>query len=165
MARDLGDRRAPSRRKGRALALIARLGMAVGVGGPILTLAVIPTLIGVAAGAPDPDNPKRGATGAPCRPVSQAEFERGWKDPPRTFVFQGAAFSRRRGDADCTVLHAGPLGPPYPACRFTTPAAVGVRAAGKAAYFDIGPGLTAEVEARPSGVRCVVTGRHRLYAG
>ena len=165
MARDFGGRRAPSPRKGRVVSLVRSIGMAVGVGGPILTLAMIPTLIGVAAGAPDPDNPRRGARGEACREVSLAAVYRGWRDPPRRFVFQGAAFARRRGDADCTVLHDGPFGPPYPACRLTAPAAIAVTAHGRSVYFDIGPGLTAEVEARPSGVRCVVTGKHQLEAG
>src|SRR5512146_1757048 len=162
MVRDYGVRASSVGSRGRWLRRVMRFGMAVGVVGPILALASIPTLIGVAADAPDPDDPTRGAVGEPCRAVSEADFERGWRDPPRTFVFQRAAFARRRGDADCTVLHDGPLERPYPACRFDAPAALAVTAGGRSAYFDIGPGLTAEVEVRPAGVRCVVTGKHTL---
>ena len=160
MVRDYGIR--PAAPRGGWIRRIARAGMVVGVAGPILTLAAIPTLIGLAANAPDPNDPVRAAAGVACRAVSQADFERGWRDPPRAFVFQGARFARRRGDADCSVLHEGPVGRSYPACRFDAPAALAVTVAGRSAYYDIGPGLTAEVEARPGGVRCVVTGRHRL---
>ena len=42
------------------------------------------------------------------------------------------------------------------------PVALGVTLGGRDAYFAVGPGYTAVVEARPEGVRCVVLGVHRL---
>ena len=133
MVRDYGTRAAPRGPRAGWIGGVSRAAMAVGVAGPILALAAIPTLIGLAANAPDPDDPVRAAAGVPCRAVSQAEFERGWRDPPRAFLYRGARFARRRGDADCAVLRAGPVGQSYPACRFDAPAALAVTVAGRSA--------------------------------
>lgn len=50
----------------------------------------------------------------------------------------------------------------FAACATAAPVERGVTRGDHQAYFAVGPGFTAIVEARPLGVRCVVVGAHGL---
>ncbi|RAK51870.1 hypothetical protein DJ017_18835 [Phenylobacterium soli] len=157
MTRDFGD---ASSGRDAPVSRIRRLGGAVA---PFLffgLFATLPTLTAVSGMNPDPR--PRAVEGEPCRTISKAEFLRGWREPARSFRYHGARFERRRGDADCGVGHDGLFGRGYPACTFSAPVALGVVIGRQEAYFAVGPGYTAVIEARPGHVRCVVLGAHRL---
>ena len=160
MAQDFGGRGRPAWRPGRRMDYLRDLGGRVGLVGGFLIFASLPAMLAVSGMQPAP--PPKASGGIDCRRISRAEFLRGWRDPPRTIHYQGIAFARRRGDAECGTGHDGLFGRGFPACEFSAPVALGVTLGGRDAYFAVGPGYTAVVEARPEGVRCVVLGVNRL---
>jgi hypothetical protein len=128
-----------------------------------IVFASLPTAFALSGGFhSEDDGPKPNAAGPPCRPISKAEFDRGWKKRPQRFQFGDAVFERRRGDAHCTTRAPGGLGPPYATCEFTAPVEVAVTFQGHVARYDVGVGNSAWVDARRQGLRCVVTGRFKM---
>lgn len=128
-----------------------------------IVFASLPTAFALSGGfhSDKPDfDPK--ALGPACRQISEAEFDRGWKKPPKRFHFGDAAFDRRRGDADCITRAPGGIGPPYATCSFEAPVEVAVNFGGRKAWWDVGVGNNAVVDARREGFTCRVTGRFRF---
>ena len=162
MARDYGGAEAPSWRRGRRLAFLWTWGSRVILVTGFLVFASLPTMLALSMGnPPGSDELPKAIVGAPCRAISQAEFYRGWKSGPRTFVFLHATFTRRRGDADCHG-RSDRFASHYPVCEFDAPVQLAVTSEGKHFWFDVGPGATAVIEARPGKARCTVTGRFKM---
>jgi hypothetical protein len=165
MATDFGDQGRPAWRRGQRLAFAGWVGVRIGLAAGFLLFASLPTAIAVSLGDPNGDPVPKAEGGPACRRISKAQFFRGWNADPRTIRFQDVAFSRRRGDAFCGMGHDGGFGAHYPVCEFDAPVELAVASGGRDSYFDIGPGYTAVVEVRPTGPRCVVTGRFHYYPG
>lgn len=160
MTRDFGGRERPRWRRGRRVDYLRDLGGRASLLAGFLIFASLPAMLAISGMQPEPAPRAKG--GVDCRRISRAEFLRGWEAPPRTVRYQGVAFARRRGDAECGTGHDGLFGRGFPACAFSAPVAIGVTLGAHDAYFAVGAGYTAVVEARPEGVRCVVLGVHRL---
>jgi hypothetical protein len=159
MARDFGGGR-PRWRRGERLGFLRdRLGAILLVAG-FLVFASLPTAFALSGSFHDDTGPVKASGGRPCRVISRAEFERGWREPPHSFNFAGATFERRRGDVECSARQPGGLGKPYVACAFDAPYQVAVAAMGRQGWFEVGAGNMAVVEARIEGLRCTVTGRY-----
>jgi hypothetical protein len=162
MARDFGGLDRPRWRPGQRGAFVWAMASRVGLLGGFLIFASLPSLLAISSGGPDRGPAKASAFTRPCRPITRAEFERGWTEAPRSFTFEGVTFARRRGDADCQGRRAG-LGKGYrPACEFDVPYQLAVTAGGVTSYFAVPPGEAASVETKPGIVRCEVTGRNTL---
>lgn len=163
MARDFGSLERPRWRPGQRGAFVWWIAGHVGLLVGFLIFAILPTFVAISPIGPDlaSRKPPPFAT-FPCRPISQAEFERGWTEPPRSFTFEGVTFARRRGDADCQGRRARGAKAYHPVCEFDVPYQLAVTAAGPTAYFAVPLGETATVEAKAGQVRCEVTGRNTL---
>jgi hypothetical protein len=160
VARDYGGAEPPSWRRGRRLAFLWTWGSRVVLVIGLLVFASLPTMLALSMGGPPEPAPKP-PVGPPCRPITQAQFYRGYREGPKTFVFLRATFTRRRGNAECRG-HSDGLAKHYPVCEFNAPIELAVTAAGKHYWYDVGPGYSAVVEAPPGGPRCTITGRFRL---
>jgi hypothetical protein len=161
MARDFGASTRPRWRPGqRGLFLRHWLGEILLVAG-FLVFASLPTALALSGSFHADTQPAKVAGGRSCRSISKAEYDRGWKRLPQRFHFGGATFERRRGDADCFTRMPGGLGPPYATCTFTTPVEVFVEFEGRRAWYDVGVGNSAVVDARRQGLNCIVNGRYR----
>lgn len=157
MARDYGGSGPPRWRRGRRMAFLWTWGSRVFLVVGFLIFASLPTMLALSmGGAPEP--PPKPPVGPPCRPITQAEFYRGYRELPKTFVFLHTTFTRRRGNADCHG-RSDDFAKHYPVCEFNAPVQLSITSGGKHFWFDIGPGITAVVEARPGTARCTVTGR------
>jgi len=99
--------------------------------------------------------PRSGETCPVLDPASAARIlaERGLKVRYR-FTFEGVAFGRTFGDAECYVSAVGPKGAGEPVCRFTSPAFVEVTTARGMTLFLPGVGRTTTVFADPDGPKC-----------
>jgi hypothetical protein len=167
MVRDFGGRDAPRWRKGQRYAFL-RQRTAQGV---LLFALVLMGLLPIAMPASLEQTIILGhhatADQGPCRPITEAAFNRGWKDEPYVFTFSGVTFARRRGDADCTSQKHGlfgVVGAIWPTCSFDTPYQVAVTRGGRTDYFAVPPGYEAKIAAAPEGPRCVVTHRYDIYS-
>ena len=167
MVTDFGASTRPSWRRGQRWAVARSVGGKPALVVGLLLIASLPTAIPISIEQMNVDKgPSSNPVGKPCRPISEALFNRGWTAPPRTFAFVGATFARRRGDADCSAgRHGlfGLVGPVYPVCEFDAPVELAVTSGGRSAWFDVRPGYTAVVEARPDGARCTITGLFQFY--
>lgn len=156
MTRDFGSGRSPLGQRAELTWRILSHGALVS---GLLLLASLPTMM-AAPDAPLPeDPPAHSVSGQPCQAISEAKFDWGYHRPARVITYQGVAFARRSGDVSCVVRHEGLRR--FPVCKFSQPIEVSVTADGETAYFEVGGGYTAIVEARREGVRCVVTGRFK----
>jgi hypothetical protein len=160
MARDFGGGGRSRWRRGERLDVLRRIGGYVAMAAVFVLFAALPTTMTLSLGqAPGPVAPAPADRPA-CRAVSKAKFLQGWTEPAHVIHFQGVAFARRRGDIFCGVRRDGLFGRTFPVCELDAPVQLGVVIAGRESYWDVGPGWTAVVEARPDGARCVVTGRY-----
>jgi hypothetical protein len=159
MARDFGDLDRPRWRPGQRGAFVWAMASRVGLLGGFLIFASLPSLLAISSGGPSRRPALAPAFAPPCRPITRAEFERAWTEPPRSFTFEGVTFARRRGDADCQGRRAGLAEAYRPVCQFDVPYQLAVTVGGLTAYFAVPPGDAASVEAKPGLVRCSVMGR------
>lgn len=167
MAKDFGASAQPSWRRGQRGAVVLSVGGKAALVAGLLLIASLPAAIPISIEQMNVDKgPSSNPIGKPCGRIPEALFSRGWATPPRTFTFVGATFTRHRGDADCSSGRHGLLGligPIYPVCEFDAPVELAVTSGGESAWFDVRPGYTAVVEARPDGPRCTITGLFRFY--
>ncbi|HEV2530554.1 hypothetical protein [Phenylobacterium sp.] len=166
MARDYGGVDLPRWRRGqRGLFLRHWISQILLVGG-FLVFAALPTAFAISGGFhSDKPNFETQAPGPPCREIGEAEFDRGWNDPPHRFSFGAATFARRRGDADCTARAPGGVGPAFATCNFDAPWAIAATFDGKTRWWSVAGGYSATVDARRSGLTCRVTGKFHYYPG
>jgi hypothetical protein len=161
MTRDFGGVDRPGWRPGqRGLFLRHWLGEILLVAG-LLVFASLPTALVLSGSFHADTRPARVTGGRACRAISEAAYDRGWKKPPQRFHFGGATFERRRGGADCFSRAPGGLGPAFATCTFDAPVEVFVAFEGRRAWYDVGVGATAVVDARRQGLNCVVNGRYQ----
>jgi hypothetical protein len=163
MATDFGAKDRPTWRRGQRMAFLRWIGGYAGLVAGLLLFASLPTSMALSVGDPNGDKPPRAEGGPACPAISKAQFFRGWKAEPRVIHFQGVAFTRRRGDASCGMAHDGLIGRSFPVCEFDAPVELAVAAGGREVYFDVRPGYTAVIEARPDGPRCTITGLFQFY--
>lgn len=167
MVRDFGGREEPRWRKGQRYAYLRqRTGQGVLLFALVL-MGLLPVAMPLSLEQMNVIGHRPKADSGSCRPISEAEFNRGWTEDPRVFSFSGATFARRRGDADCSAgKHGlfGVMGAIYPTCRFDVPYQLGVTNGGQTRYYAVPPGYTAVVKAAPDGTVCTVTERFDLYA-
>jgi hypothetical protein len=167
MVRDFGGREEPRWRKGQRYAYLRqRVGQGVLIAA-LLLIGVLPIAMPESLDEMNVIGKPSKAERGPCRPISEAEFDRGWGGSPSTFTFSGVTFGRRRGDADCTAgKHGlfGVVGAVYPTCRFDAPYDLAVTDAAGSRYFAVPPGYEAVVAAAPGATRCTVTHRFDIYA-
>lgn len=162
MARDYGGSGPARWRRGRRIAFLWTWGSRIFLVLGFLIFASLPTMLALSMGGP-PAAPDKPPVGPPCRAITQAEFYRGWKGGPKTFVFLHTTFTRRRGNADCHGRSDG-IAKHYPVCEFNAPVQLAITSEGKHFWFDVGPGKVAVVEAPPGTARCTVTGRFDAQA-
>jgi hypothetical protein len=151
MVRDYGGVERPRWRGGQRGLFIRHWTSQILLVGGFLVFASLPAAFALSGGfhSDRPDfNAK--ATGTPCRPITEAQFMRGWKQPPRRFQF---------GAADCSAREPGGPGPAFATCSFNAPFEVAVDFDGRKAWYDVGAGNSAVVDARRAGLTCRVTGR------
>jgi hypothetical protein len=160
MARDFGGKGRPRWRRGERLLFLYWAAGYAGLIAAFVLFAALPTTMALSLGNPNGDPPPKAEGGPRCRSISKARFLQGWKEDPHVIHFQGVAFARRRGDIFCGVRREGLMGKRFPVCELDAPVQLGVTLAGRETYWDVTPGYTAVVEARPDGPRCVVTGRY-----
>jgi len=161
MTRDFGGDGRPRWRRGeRGLFIRDRAGAILSMAG-FLIFASLPTAFALSGSFHSGASPVQAQAERPCRAITKAEFERGWREAPHSFTFSGVTFERRRGDVECAARKPGGLGKPFVACAFDAPYQVAVAGAGRQAWFEVGAGNMAVVEARREGLRCKVTGRYR----
>lgn len=165
MARDFGAKERPRWRPGDRWASVRFVAARAALIAGFLVFASLPTMFAMSMGSPpDPDEMPKTIVGQPCPTITQAKFYRGYREAPKTFVFLHATFTRRRGHADCRG-RSDQLASHYPVCEFNAPVELAVTLDGKHYWYDVGPGYTAIVEARPTGPRCTITGRFNLMLG
>jgi hypothetical protein len=164
MTRDYGGQDRPVWRAGRRLEFITWYGGRGGLFIAFVIFAALPTLVAISPIGPSLLPAKhRPFTPRPCQPITEAVFERGWKDDPRTFSFLGVTFARRRGDADCQGRKGFFEKVYWPVCEFDVPFQLAVARGGRTLYYAVPAGYTAVVDARPdAATRCYVTGANEI---
>jgi hypothetical protein len=160
MAGDFGGGGRSRWRRGERLDVLRRFGGYAVMATVFVLFAALPTSMTLSLGQPPGPVAAAPEGKPPCRQISHASFLRGWREAPHVIHFQGAAFARRRGDIFCGVRRDGLFGKTFPVCELDAPVQLGVTVDELDTYWDVGPGWTAVVEARPEGPRCVVTGRY-----
>lgn len=160
MARDFGGKERPRWRRGERLLFVRWLAGYAMMAAAFVLFAALPTSMVLSLGPPPGQAAPAPQGGPDCRPIPKAKFLQGWTEAPHVIRFQGAAFARRRGDIFCGVRRDGLFGARFPVCELDAPVQLGVTVDGHESYWDVSPGVTAVVEARPAGPRCVVTGRY-----
>lgn len=164
MTRDYGGQDRPVWRAGRRLEFITWYGGRGGLFIAFVIFAALPTLVAISPIGPSLLPPRhKPFTPRPCRPIGDAEFNRGWKDDARSFTFLDVTFARRRGDADCQGRKRT-FGKVYwPICEFDAPFQLAVTRGGRTEYYAVPAGDTAIVDARPeAATRCYVTGVNEI---
>lgn len=167
MAKDFGGHDRPRWRAGQRLAAAHALGAKVFLGAALLLIASLPIVMPMSLEDTVIWGHRKPAAARDCRPITQAEFNRGWTDDPRIFTFSGVTFARRRADADCTAAKHGlfgVVGEIYPTCHFDAPFALAVIRGRRTEYFAVPGGFKADVEAAPDATRCRVTAPYDIYA-
>lgn len=161
MARDFGGGGRSRWRRGERLDVLRRIGGYGAMAAVFLLFAALPTSMVLSLGQPPGEVDPAPAGKPACHAISKAKFLQGWTEPAHVIHFQGAVFARRRGDIFCGVRRDGLFGARFPVCELDAPVQLGVAIAGRETYWDVTPGWTAIVEARPAGPRCVVSGRYQ----
>ena len=95
--------------------------------------------------------------GPPCPSVLSAAIAQPLR-PVNVFDFDGVAFARRFGEADCSAIAAkGLLGNGYQlVCQFSSPSVLAVRTGKGLYYFEPGPGREATLFVKDGAPRCVL---------
>jgi hypothetical protein len=103
-------------------------------------------------------------TGPSCPRITKAEFLGNHHKGPRRFDFEGVAFFRRTGHAECAVIRdqGGRGNHRFQVCQFTSPDDLLIRASGRDWYFRPGPGQAATVSLATGQPACVLASHFSL---
>jgi hypothetical protein len=104
--------------------------------------------------------------GPPCAAISAADYlARGYAAHERTTVYDGVSLSRQFGHMMCKdVDTSGGFGVlSHPACQFTSPTAIRVKADGRETFFAPGPGRLATVAVERGRATCALSGQFTLF--
>ncbi len=103
-------------------------------------------------------------TGPPCARITEAQFLGVHHKAPRRFDFEGVAFFRRAGHAECAIIRdrGGRGGHRFQVCQFTSPDDLMIRANGTDTYFRPGPGQPATVSLAGGQPACVMASHFTL---
>ena len=91
--------------------------------------------------------------GVPCREISAAAFEEHTKSELRRFGYGGFVLGRKTGHVQCeTVSH---WAREFVGCKFSSPQVISVTGEGRTAYFEVGLGNGAALQAMPDKLVCI----------
>ena len=100
--------------------------------------------------------------GPPCPRRSSTTIAR-YRNPPRSFEYEGVRFTHQLGNVSCQAFHDGWFFSSrlYSVCQFSAPAIVEVAAGGRTTRYEPGFGRPAVVTVRQGEPRCVLAGWFR----